>query len=61
MSVARSCDWCGVVMVGKRPQAITCSRRCRQARHRFRVRAAHYTTAERAGAKPSRLQEAMSR
>lgn len=31
------CDWCGgVIPAGSRRDAITCSKRCRQARHRFR-------------------------
>lgn len=35
---ARICDWCrGRIPDGSRVDAITCSKRCRQARHRFRT------------------------
>lgn len=40
VSAAR-CDWCGGdIPAGSRRDAITCSKRCRQARHRFRRDAA---------------------
>lgn len=39
MSIRR-CDWCGGPMVGRR-DAVTCSQRCRQARHRFHRDAEH--------------------
>ncbi len=31
----RCCDWCGAAMIRQRRDAVCCSTRCRQARHRF--------------------------
>lgn len=33
----RVCAWCSASLAGRRADAITCSKRCRQARQRFRV------------------------
>ena len=42
----RKCEWCGNSLEGRRADAKTCSKRCRQALHRFRVEPAQ-ATAER--------------
>lgn len=41
------CDWCRKPLpAGRRKDAITCSKACRQARHRFRVRAVGITATQ---------------
>lgn len=43
----RSCDWCGAEMITQRRDAVCCSTRCRQARHRFMRGTGTLATADR--------------